>query len=65
VRRGSPAVSFPLSLALSREGRGNIVAPKRCFIGSIDGACLETGIYSEFASEKGSLFGLMPEEGAT
>jgi len=23
------------------------------------------GIYSEFTSEKGSLFGLMPEEGAT
>jgi len=52
-------------LILSREGRGNIVNTKRRFGGSIDGACLEMGIYSEFTSEKGSLFGLIPEEGAT
>jgi len=26
---------------------------------------LQIWIYSEFTSEKGSLFGLMPEEGAT
>jgi len=65
VRRGSSAVSFHLTLTLSREGRGNNVTSKRCFRGSIDGACLEMGIYSEFTSEKGSLFGLMPEEGAT
>ncbi len=53
------------ALALSREKRGDVLAPKRCFRGSIVGACLEMGIYSEFTSEKGSLFGLMPEEGAT
>ena len=62
------SVSPPLSLTLSRKGSGNNDTPKRCFRGSIDGACLQIGIYSEFTSRVpacgcGSLFGLMPEEG--